>query len=134
MEMTLPKILSLPDKLYPIITSLNDYRYTLLEGGRGGGKSQGIGRFVLYLADRYNLRIVCGRETQNSINESVYSLLTDLIGTEQLNFEVFSSKIVNRKTGSTINFRGFREQGAFNIQGMEGVDILWVIKLVKKFL
>ena len=124
--MTLPKILSLPSKLYPIITSLNDYRYILLEGGRGGGKSQGIGRFVLYLADRYNLRIVCGRETQNSINESVYSLMTDLIRAEQLNFEVFSSRIVNRKTGSTINFRGFREQGAFNIQGMEGVDILWI--------
>jgi phage terminase large subunit len=41
-------------------------------------------------------------------------------------FEIQSQKISHKITGSTINFRGFREQGAFNIQGMEGVDIVWI--------
>lgn len=116
----------MPQKLYPIVTNLNSYRYFLLEGGRGGGKSQGIARFILFLAEKYKLRIVCGRETQNSISESVYSLFADLIRTNQLSFEVQASKIIHTETGSIINFRGFREQGAFNIQGMEGVDILWI--------
>ena len=121
-----PQILDIPDKLLPVVLKLNDYRYFLLEGGRGGGKSQSIARFFLYLAEHYKLRMVCGREIQNSIQESVYSLLADLIMQYNLNFEVNKSYITHRESGSTINFRGFREQGAFNIQGMEGVDILWI--------
>ena len=121
-----PELLDIPQKLIPIITELNSYRYFLLEGGRGGGKSQSVGRFILYLAEHYNIRIVCGRETQNSINESVYSLLVDLIRKYNLAFEVFSTKITHKVSGTTVAFRGFREQGAFNIQGMEGIDIVWI--------
>jgi phage terminase large subunit len=123
---TLPQLLNLPEKLYPVVEQLDRYRYFLLEGGRGGGKSQSLGRFILYLCDKYNIRVVCGREVQNSIQESVYSLLADLIRVHNLPFEVMSTKITSFTTGSTINFRGFREQGAFNIQGMEGVDIVWI--------
>lgn len=123
----LPKLLQIPPKLYPIIDDLDKYRYFLLEGGRGGGKSQSIGRFILYLCEQYSLRVVCGREIQNSITESVYSLMVDLIRTNSLQmFEVQASKITHKIKGSTINFRGFREQGSFNIQGMEGVDIVWI--------
>jgi phage terminase large subunit len=105
---------------------LDSYRYFLLDGGRGGGKSQSIARFLETLGDRYSLRIVCGREIQNSINESVYSIMTDLISSYNLNYEVFATKLIHRSTGTTINFRGFRELGSVNIQGMEGVDILWI--------
>lgn len=125
-SLTLPKILELPDKLYPIIEKFNDYRYFLIEGGRGGGKSQSVGRFILYLSEKYKIRTVCGREIQKSITESVYSLMADLIRVNQLHFEVLSTKITHRNTNSPINFRGFREQGSFNIQGMEGVDIVWI--------
>jgi phage terminase large subunit len=52
--------------------------------------------------------------------------MTDLINNYQLNYEVFSTKIRHRDSGSEINFRGFREQGSFNIQGMEGIDITWI--------
>ncbi len=126
--LTLPKILDIPEKLLPLCDPdvFNKYRYILIKGGRGGGKSQSVGRFVLYLNEKYKLRTVCGRETQNSINESVYSLLADLIREYQLNFEIAASKISARPTESQINFRGFREQGAFNIQGMEGIDLLWI--------
>lgn len=126
MTLDLPKLLDIPDKLLPMIEKFNDYRYFLLEGGRGGGKSQAVARFLLYLSEKYRVRCVCGRETQNSINESVYSLLADLIRVNQLNFDVQASKIESRTTQAPIAFRGFREQGAFNIQGMEGIDIVWI--------
>lgn len=125
-QLLLPKILDIPEKLLPLISQFNDYRYFIIKGGRGGGKSQSVGRFVLYLNEKYKLRTVCGRETQNSISESVYSLLADLIRENQLNFDTAASKISSKVTESNINFRGFREQGAFNIQGMEGIDLLWI--------
>lgn len=125
-KLILPKILDIPDKLLPIIERFNDYRYFLLEGGRGGGKSHSVGRFILYLAEKYKIRVVCGRETQNSISESVYALMADLIRAFNLNFDIQASKITHKEKESPITFRGFREQGAFNIQGMEGIDIVWI--------
>lgn len=122
----LPKILDIPEKLLPLIERFNDFRYFIIKGGRGGGKSQSVGRFFLYLCEKYRLRAVCGRETQNSINESVYSLLADLIRQYHLNYEIMASKVIARPTETSISFRGFREQGAFNIQGMEGIDLLWI--------
>ena len=127
-HLTLPKILDIPDKLLALVDPdiFNKYRYFIIKGGRGGGKSQSVGRFVLYLNEKYRLRTVCGRETQNSIAESVYSLLADLIREFNLNFEVAASKITSRFTESSIHFRGFREQGAWNIQGLEGIDLVWI--------
>ena len=122
----LPEILNIPDKLLPVVTEFNNNRYFLLDGGRSGGKSQSIARFILYLAEQKLLRVVCGREIQNTIEESVYKIFVDLIKTYSLNFEVFSNKITHNATGSEIRFRGLREQGSVNIQGLEGVDILWV--------
>jgi len=125
-RLKIPEILQMPQKLLPIVEKINDYRYFLIEGGRGGGKSHAVGRWILYLAERQKLRVVCGREIQKSINESVYSLLSDLVHQFNLNYEVQSQKIMHRKSESDINFRGFREQGSFNIQGMEGIDIVWI--------
>jgi phage terminase large subunit len=122
----IPRLLDLPAKLLRIVDVFDQFRYFLTEGGRGGGKSQGIARLLLYLAEHYKLRIVCGRETQNTIEESVYTLLKDLIIEYELNFEVQSQKIIHRKTGTTFIFKGFREQGRVNIKGLEGIDILWI--------
>lgn len=124
--LTLPKILDIPSKMLPMVTQFNDYRILLAEGGRGGSKSHSIGRFLLYLGERYSLRVVCGRETQNSITESVHALLSDLIKQYQLNYEIQANKITHRLKETSFVFRGFREQGRFNTQGLEGIDILWI--------
>ena len=126
MTLEIPKLLDLPAKLLRIVDSFDQYRYFLIEGGRGGGKSQGIARLILYLIEHYKLRTVCGRETQNSIEESVYTIFKDLILEFDLNNQVYSNKIINSDTQSSIYFKGFREQGSINIKGLEGVDILWI--------
>lgn len=126
MSLELPQILDIPEKLIPFITRINDYRYFLAEGGRGGSKSQSVGRELLYLGEKRSLRIVCGRETQNTISESVYSLMADLVRFYNLDYEIQANKLIHRQSGTEITFRGFRQQGAFNIQGMEGIDIVWI--------
>ena len=126
MEIELPAILDLPEKLLPCIFDINTYDYWLIHGGRGGGKSQSIARLILWICEQREVRVCCGRETQNTIEDSVYRILADLIGEYDLDFDVFNNRIVHRRTGSTIIFRGFKEQGRVNIKGLEGVDILWI--------
>lgn len=122
----LPEILDIPTKLFPLIFDFNKYSRFLFWGGRGGGKSQSIARFLLFLAEQRKIRVVCGRELQTTINESVKTILSDLIKEYNLNFEISDKKIVHRITQSTFVFKGFREQGKVNIKGLEGVDILWI--------
>ena len=122
----LPEILNLPPKLLPFLINIGKYRYYLADGGRGSGKSQAFARIILYVCEKRKVRVCCGRETQNSIEESVYRLLVDLIKRYNLNFLVLSNKIVHKQTGSEIIFKGFRENGVENTKGMEGFDIVWV--------
>lgn len=125
-ELELPPILDIPTKLYPILTEFNKYKYFVIDGGRGSGKSQSICRLLLSLAEHQGLRIICGRETQNTIEESVYTILKDVIAANDLYFEVQKSKLIHRRTGAEFLFKGFREQGLVAIKGLEGTDILYV--------
>jgi hypothetical protein len=121
-----PEVLTMPEKMKPIITEFNNYDYILAEGGRGGAKSWSIAKFLSYVGEKRKVRIVCGREVQNTIEESVYTIFRDIIARYGLNYEIFHDKIIHRTTKSEIKFKGFRERGAASIKGLEGVDILWV--------
>ena len=123
---SLPEILNIPPKLYPFIFNFNNYSYFLFEGGRASGKTQSVARFLLYICEKRLVRICCGREIQNSINESVKTVFIDLIEKFNLNFEIKRDELINKNTGSKIFFKGFREQGKVNIKGLEGIDILWI--------
>ena len=125
-EVEVPKLLHLPEKLMPLITELGKYRFYLAEGGRGSGKTNAVARIILYLCDKRKVRVVCGRETQKDIESSVYTILVDLIKEYELDFSITKNEIIHNRTGSNIIFKGFREQGRVNIKGLEGVDILWV--------
>lgn len=126
MEIEVPSILNIPKKLLPFVININNYKYFLAEGGRGSAKTQSIARILLYLGDQSHLRIVCARETQSSIEDSVYTVLCDLIRQYDLNWAIQKAVLTHNDTGTEIKFKGFREQGAVNIKGLEGVDILWI--------
>ena len=121
-----PKFLQMPRKLEPLLARMNEFRYHMVDGGRGGGKSQAIARIILYAGETKKLRVVCGREIMNAIAESVYAILVDLIRDHDLSWTIYRDKLVHKVTETEINFKGFREQGRVNIKGLEGVDILWI--------
>ena len=54
-------------------------RIIILIGGRSSGKSEGTGRLVMMWGQTQQADILCGREYQNSIDDSVHKLLTGLI-------------------------------------------------------
>lgn len=119
-------MLNIPPKMLPMITEFNNYVYFLGEGGRGSSKTQSVARFLLYLGDICKIKICCGREIQNTINESVKAVFEGLISDFNLNYTIKDKEIIHNKTGSTIFFKGFREQGKVNIKGLADVDILWI--------
>lgn len=122
----LPAMLDCPAKMLPLLTEFNNYRYFLCRGGRGGGKSYNIASDILYIGSIRKVRVLCGREVQNSIKDSVHTLLSDIIKRHGLDYTIKTSEIIHNKTGSSIIFVGLREQGINNIKSYEGIDICWV--------
>lgn len=102
------------------------YRYKVWYGGRGGSKSWGVARLLLIKAYRQRLRILCTREYQNSIADSVHRLLVDqisLVGLERY-FSVNNNSIKS-SYGSEFLFKGIH-RNINEIKSLEGVDICWV--------
>ena len=77
-----------------------DARYKVCYGGRGGGKSWGIATYLLVEAAQRSLRVLCCREFQASIRESVHRLLADMIATHGLaQFQVLEKTIRSEHLG-----------------------------------
>lgn len=114
----------LPQKLLPLFQPC---RYKVLHGGRGSAKSWSVARALVALAAAKPIRVLCARETQKSIQESVHRLLKDQIGLLGLDglFDVQETKILGRN-GSEFVFAGIRQQGVANLKSFEGTDIAWV--------
>jgi phage terminase large subunit len=113
-----------PAKLQPLFRPM---RYKVLYGGRGGAKSWGIARALLILAAERPLRVLCTREIQESIKDSVHRLLSDQIqslGYGHL-FTVLQNEI-RGKNGSLFLFAGLSDLTVDSIKSYEGVDIVWV--------
>lgn len=101
-------------------------RYKVAYGGRGTAKSWSFGRYSLVKAAERKLRILCARELQNSIKDSVHQLLRSQIEMMGLQgwFDIGESYI-RSSTGSEYIFKGLRHN-AGEIKSLEGIDICWV--------
>jgi phage terminase large subunit len=116
--------LQLPEKLEGLLAP---NRYKVAYGGRGSAKSWSVAAALVMMATMRPVRILCARETQKSIQESVHRLIKDTIGrlgVESL-FEVQETRIIGRN-GSDFAFAGIRQQNVANLKSFEGVDVCWV--------
>jgi phage terminase large subunit len=104
-------------------------RYKVAHGGRGSGKSWAFARMLVIRAVQGPVRVLCARELQNSIQDSVHQLLVDQINALGLSgcFHILESKITSM-TGSEFLFKGLRgmKNNAQAIKSLEGVDICWI--------
>lgn len=102
-------------------------RYKVLYGGRGGAKSWGVATMLVLLAASRKMRILCTREIQVSIRDSVHRLLGDTINRLGLggHFIVTRDEITCIETGSEFIFKGLKH-GIGGTRSTEGIDICWV--------
>lgn len=105
-------------------------RYKIAYGGRGGCKSWGFARALILLGTQKPLRVLCARELQKSIKDSVHRLLSDQINRLSLNhvYDVQQATIRNNN-GTEFFFEGLRHNAA-QIKSYEGIDIAWVEEAV----
>ena len=100
-------------------------RYRTIYGGRGGGKSHSVAKALLVKGAMATLRILCAREFQTSIRDSVHKLLCDQI--ELLGLSTFyeiTQNSIRGKNGTEFFFVGLKNNIA-NVKSVEGVDICW---------
>jgi len=104
-----------------------DHRYKVGKGGRSGTKSWGFARALLVKGFNEPLRILCAREIQKSIKESVHQLLKDQVDILGLGsfYEVFNTEIRGRN-GTLFSFVGLSSLTAYTIKSYESYDIAWV--------
>lgn len=112
-----------PAKLAPLFSPA---RYKVLHGGRGSMKSWGVARALLLLGAQKPLRVLCVRELQASLDDSVHKLLSDqiyMLGLQSV-YTIEKARIYNA-LGTEFSFEGIRHN-VTKIKSYEGIDICWV--------
>lgn len=106
--------------------SEGEYRYKVLEGGRGSGKSWSVARSLLLRGAKRPLRYLCCRELQKSLSESVHQLLRDQVYALGLGgyYRVLRDEI--QGPGDTrFTYAGLRNDPQA-VKSTEGLDGAWV--------
>jgi len=110
----------------PFSDLLKPSRYKVYYGGRGAAKSWAFAEALIRRATHSPLRILCTREYQNSIKDSVHKLLKDTINRLGLNGWFDSTLIgITSRAGAEFLFKGLRRDPD-GIKSTEGIDIVWV--------
>jgi phage terminase large subunit len=103
------------------------YKFVSMRGGRGGGKTDTVAMVLILIAYTKKLRVLCFREVQNSIRQSVYASLKKQI--ERLKLESFFANSTDNEirgaNGSLFIFKGLRDQTVENIKSFSDIDLCW---------
>lgn len=100
-------------------------RLKLLKGGRGSGKSYGTATLLISEALKSKKRILCTKETQNSLQDSALAILKRVIDDHNLTgYFTMTKQGLECKNGSVFIFKGL--QFPDRIKSLEGIDIAWV--------
>lgn len=115
--------LQIPEKFQPFV---EPHRYKIAYGGRGGAKSWSIADILIAMSTDRPLRVLCTREIQSSIKQSVHKLLSDRIAAtgQAAKFTILRDSITTIN-GSEFIFEGLR-YNIDKIKSLEAVDICWV--------
>lgn len=100
-------------------------RYKVYWGGRGGAKSWQFADALLIQGDTRPMKVMCCREIQKSIKESVHSLLERRIKDHELSGYTVLNTEIRHANGTQFIFDGLW-QNVDSIKSIDSVDICWV--------
>lgn len=102
-------------------------RYKIIKGGRGSAKSWEVVIELVYRASDHYERILCCREIQRSMKQSVHNLIVKMIykmGLED-QWHITDKVIRHKYNGSEFFFEGLWNNQD-SIKSIEGITICWV--------
>lgn len=116
-------MINLPDYAIPLF---QPYRYKVIKGGRGSGKSHSVAKILLIRAAESKRFVLCAREFQNSMADSVHKLLVEQINELGLKdfYKVTHDKITG-SNGSEFIFKGLW-RNIESIKSIPGITDLWL--------
>lgn len=117
--------LTIPEQFKELAQPSKPWRHIGFYGGRSSGKSTTVALLLLVKAMEKSLRILCCREIQNSIADSVHKLMSDLIGEYKFGGWTVTENAIKHCNGSEIIFKGVHNN-AQSIKSTEGIDICFV--------
>lgn len=106
-------------------------QYKVLFGGRGAGRSWGCARALLLIGSQRKIRVLCARELQKSIDDSVHKVLSDQI--HELGLDAFYTifkHAITGKNGTSFVFEGIKNN-TNKIRSLEGIDYCWIEEAAK---
>lgn len=111
----------------PVADDGSTVRFRVLKGGRGSGKSHGFAEELIERMAARKTRVLCCREIQKSIRDSVKALLVKKIKElyYEADFDVLDTEIRHKRTGSLATFVGLRTN-IESVKSTEDVDIAYV--------
>ena len=101
--------------------------YKITAGGRGSGKSWSIASLLMQQLSAEKHNLVCCREIQKSLDDSVYKLCVETIKRLKLGGWNVLRDVLENENGSRVIFRGLKDLRAGNaIKSLEGYDRAWI--------
>jgi len=114
--------LDINPKLLPFLQTPK--RIKIVVGGRGSGKSLGVADLVTIKLTQGKI-ICCAREFQNSIEESVHSIIKSSIYKYNLPGINITNNIITSNNNGRIFYRGLA-RNIHSIKSLGSVDVLWI--------
>lgn len=116
--------LQIPDKLHKLLTTPK--RFKIVIGGRGSGKSTGVGETMIMKIETEAADVLCLREYQSSMEDSVHKLMKtglDKLGITD-RFTVTDNKIESKVNGKGTRYKGAARNSSA-IKSAEGFKYSW---------
>lgn len=114
----------------PVNLEGEEVRHRVFFGGRGGAKSRSIASELLVRGSKRVERVLCAREFQKSIKDSVKRLLDDEInrlglGVLGTGFYLSTKEEIRGANGTVFVFHGLH-RNENGIRSLEGITLCWV--------
>jgi phage terminase large subunit len=103
---------------------LQPARYKVAYGGRGSAKSESFARILLLRGLESRRRVLCARELQTSIKDSVHQTLLDIATDAGMPYCEYRGELV-APNGTRFLYRGLRHN-VTEIKSLKGITDCWV--------
>ena len=100
-------------------------RFIIIVGGRGSGKSQSLAAIESMRLNDMGVKLACFREFQNSLEDSVYSLLYNQINSAGYEGFKKTNTSIRSNAGGEAKFRGLA-RNPDSVKSMDGFKDFWV--------